>query len=87
MCFSNIDITLFNNLSRPLDLSNIDSSLWSDKCDYIDRSKHVNLNLDNYNLIVLQLNVRSILNKQLEIKQLLLDLGKKKLQSRYNALM
>ena len=36
MCFSNVDVTLFDNLSRPLDIETTDSSLWSEKCDYLD---------------------------------------------------
>ena len=57
MCFANENITLFYNLSRPLDLGSKDNSLGSDKCDYIDRTKCHNLNPDNYNLVVRQLNV------------------------------
>ena len=57
MCKSSHDETLFDNLSRPLELNNLKEKLWSDKCDYIDRSKCSNLNPENYNLIVIQLNI------------------------------
>ena len=37
MCFSKTaPPTLFDNLGRPLDLTNLDQSLWNDKCDYLD---------------------------------------------------
>ena len=49
MCFSKKDITLYDDLSRPLELNNIDTSLWSDKCDYVDPSNCANLNRYNYN--------------------------------------
>ena len=80
MCFSKKDVTLSDNLSRPLNIETVDSFLWSDKFDYIDRSKCSNLNPDNFNLVILQLNIRSVLNKQLELKQLLHDLEKKNLK-------
>ena len=67
MCFSKNDITLCYDLPRPLELNNIDTSLWSDKCDYVDPSNCANLNPDNYNLVVLQLNVRSLPSHQSEL--------------------
>ena len=78
MCFSNIDITLYDSLSRPLEHSNIDKSLWSDKCDYIDPHKCSNLNPEGYNLTILQLNIRSLLSHQTDLKLLLSLLEKKK---------
>ena len=36
MCKSNNDETLFDNLSRPLDINSVNDSLWSDKCDYLN---------------------------------------------------
>ena len=58
---------LFDSLSRPLELSKIDESLWSDKCDYLDLSNCKDLNPENYNLVVMQLNIRSILAYQTEL--------------------
>ena len=77
MCFSKEDILRKDSLSRPISLENIDNSLWSDKCDYWLAKDCDNLNLLNYNLIVLQLNVRSVLSKLTELKILLTELEKK----------
>ena len=55
MCFSRTDNQLFDSLSRPLELSRTDESLWSDKCNYLDSNSCSNLNLENYNLVVMQL--------------------------------
>ena len=72
MCFSNHDIPiLFDNLGRPLDLTNTDRCLWNDKCDYAEANKINNLNPTGNNLTVLQLNIRSLLVKQHELIQLL----------------
>ena len=57
-------------LNRPLDLDEVDESLWNDKCDYLDLETCSNLNPNNYNLLVLQLNIRSLLVHQLELNQL-----------------
>ena len=58
-------------LKRSRDLKNLDESLWNDKCDYVDTDTCRNLNPNNYNLLVLQLNIRSILAHQHELKQVL----------------
>ena len=71
MCFSKKDITLYDDLSRPLELNNVDTSLWSEKCDYVDPSNCANLNPDNYNLVVLQVNVRSQPSHQSELWSIL----------------
>ena len=71
MCFTKINKQIFDSLDRPLDLSNNDESLWSDKCDYLDPTNCNDLNPENYNLIVLQLNIRSLLAHQTELKELL----------------
>ena len=66
MCFSNHNIPiLFDNLGRSLDLANTDRSLWNDKCDYVKANKISNLNSTGNNLTVLQLNIRSLLHKQM----------------------
>ena len=52
--------------------------MWNDKCDYIDIEDCVNLNLNCYNLIVMQLNVRSLLSNQSALNQLLRDLENRK---------
>ena len=54
-----------------LDLDTIDTSLWNDKCDYYEINKIRTLNPNNNNIIILQLNIRSLLNKQLELNLLL----------------
>ena len=78
MCFSNVDVTLYDSLLRPLEHTNIDKTLWSDKCDYIDPHNCSNLNPDGYNLTILQLNIRSLLAHQTDLKLLLNLLDKKK---------
>ena len=65
-----------NSLDRPLDLHNVDESLWSDKCDYMEVEKCTNLNPNNMNFIVLQLIVRSIMAHQTDLKRLLNELDK-----------
>ena len=71
MCFSKKDITLYDDLSMLLELNDIDTSLWSDKSDYVDPSNCANINPHNYNLVVLQLNVRSLLSHQSELRSTL----------------
>ena len=44
-------------LSRSQESGELDSSLWNNKCDYMELDKCVNLNPNNYNLIVMQLNI------------------------------
>ena len=71
MCFTRIGNQLFDSLSRPLELSRIDETLWSDKCDYLDPSNCSDLNPENYNLVLMQLNIRSLLANQTDLRQLL----------------
>ena len=65
-------------LDRPIITDNLDSSSWNDKCDYIEIDNCKDLNPNNYNLVVVQLNIRSLLLKQLELKRLLRDLEVRK---------
>ena len=65
-------------LENSIITDNLDSVLWNDKCDYIDIEDCVNLNLNCYNLIVMQLNVRSLLSNQSTLNQLLRDLENRK---------
>ena len=71
------DITIFDNLTRPLHLDELSPALWSDKCDYVDVIKCNNLNPENYNLMVMQHNIRGLLGNITKLKQLL-DLMTKK---------
>ena len=58
MCLGNSNQhVLFDNLERPLDFDSIDSSLWSDKCDYYEINEIPALNSNNKNIIVLQLKL------------------------------
>ena len=68
MCFTKIDNRLFDSLNRPLELSRTDESLWSDKCDYLDRNSCNELNPENYNLVVMQLNIGNLLAHQTELR-------------------
>ena len=65
-------------LNRSHNLDDLDETSWNDKCDYVDMEMCNNLNPNNYNLLVLQLNI-SVLAHQHELKQLLLVLEKKEL--------
>ena len=49
----------------------LDESLWNDNCNYTEIETCSNLNPNNYNLLILQLNIPSILAHQHELKQLL----------------
>ena len=72
MCFSKHDSSiLFDNLERPLVFDNVDQTLWNDKCDYQEIHEIHNLNPKNKNLLVLQLNIRSLLGKQNELNDIL----------------
>ena len=71
MCFLNEDVSLMDSLSRPLSLETVDSSLWSDKCDYWTMESCENLNPANYNLVVLQWNIRSMMFNSKELRLLL----------------
>ena len=77
MCVHNDQYKLFYNLQRPLELDSLDRNLWSDKCNYVDPNECSNLNPNNHNLIVLQLNIRSILTHQDDLKRLLNKLENK----------
>ena len=63
--------TLFDNLGRPLDLTNLDETLWNDKCNYIHLKEAINFNNNNKNIIILQLNIRSLLGKEGDLNRLL----------------
>ena len=76
---------LNDEFDRPIITDNLDQSLWNDKCDYVDIENCRDLNPNNYNLTVLQLNIKSILSKQMELNQLLRDLENKR--SKINILM
>ena len=62
---------------QPLEFKNLDRSLWNDKCDYYELSKLTNFNPDGYNLVVLQLNIRSMLLNLSELRQLIHTLDNK----------
>ena len=51
--------------------------LWNNKCDYVQPDTCENLNTDNYNLIILQLNIHGLISHQDELKLLLHKLSKK----------
>ena len=77
MCFSREDVTVTDSLLRPLSMENRDGSLWSDKCNYIMTEECNNLNTLNYNFIVMQLNIGSLLSNIGELKLLLTKLEQK----------
>ena len=65
------DNTCEDALLRSWEYSELDSSFWNDKCGYVELDKCANLNSNNYNLIVMHLNVRSLLAHQQELCQLI----------------
>ena len=67
----------FDELGHPFLDNNSPESIWSDKCDYLDINKCTNLNPSNFNLNVLQLNIRSLLSHQHELRLLLQQLNNK----------
>ena len=67
-------------LDRPIELDELDNTLWNDKCDYIDLERCANLNLNNYNFVIMQLNIRSILAHQHKLNQLLRTLEEKNIR-------
>ena len=67
----------YDELLRPLNLTDVHDSLWNDKCDYIDPAKCQNLNPTGFNLIVLQLNICSVMKHSYELKSLLRTLETK----------
>ena len=68
---------LEDSLHRSRDLRELDNALWNDKCDYMDIENCANLNPNNYNLIVLQLNIHSLLSHQHDLSQLIRTTEKK----------
>ena len=77
MCHKDSCQQTTNGLDRPIELDGLDNKLWNDKCDYTDLEHCVNLNPNNYNLVIMQLNIRSILAHQHELNRLLRTLEKK----------
>ena len=71
MCFSHEDIKQCDELHRPLNLEDLNPTLWNDKCDYINPESCTNLNPENYNLLVLQHNIRGLIGNQDDLKLLL----------------
>ena len=68
---------LEDSLHRFRDLRELDNALWNDKCDYMGIENCANLNPNNYNLIVLQLNIHSLLSHQHDLSQLIRTTEKK----------
>ena len=78
MCFSKQDIScLFDTLGWPLDFSNINHSLWNDKCDYCEPSEVKYINPTGNNLTII-LNIRNLLGKQHDLTMLINSLNKNK---------
>ena len=58
-------------------MEDIDNSLWNDKCDYWETKQCANLNPNNYNFIIMQLNICSLLSNATKLKMLLTKLEQK----------
>ena len=65
---------------RPLEYNEMDKSLWSDKCDYLELDGMTDLNPNGYNFVVLQLNIRGLLLNQANLCTLLNTLKSKESQ-------
>ena len=65
---------------RSQDYDELNASLWNDKCDYMELGECDNLNPNNYNLIVMHLNIRSVLGHQQELCQLIRSTERKNSQ-------
>ena len=70
------DIQL-ERLGCPTEIENLSESLWNDKCNYLNIKECTNLNPNNYNMNILQLNIRSLLAHQHKLKVLLQHLCNK----------
>ena len=70
-CVSQKVLSLYDNLSRPLEFTTIDKNIRSDKCNYVTPLDCDNLNPDDYNFVVLQLNIQSLLSHQSDLRRLL----------------
>lgn len=68
MCFSKTNLSYYDDLNRPMENFLQHESLWNDKCDYIQPDNCGNLNNENYNLLILQLNIRGLLSHQDDLK-------------------
>ena len=64
-------------LLRSQDHDALDALLWNDNRDYIELDECDNLNRNNYNLIVMHLNISSVLCHQHELCQLIRSTEKK----------
>ena len=80
MCLSKLSVKTNDELKQPPNFDSIDKSLWNNKCDYIDPQKAKNFNPSGLNLVVLQLNIRSILSHVTKLKRLLHTLETKNSQ-------
>ena len=81
MCFSKSSIKSNDEVKRPLNFDTNDETLGNDKCDYIDLQNAKNLNPSGLNLVILQLNIRSILSHITELKMLINILETKNAQA------
>ena len=61
MCHKDWSQHTTDALDRPIRLDELDNTLWNNKSNYIDLEHCANLNLSNYNLVIMQSNIRSIL--------------------------
>ena len=78
MCITTDQVGSNDLLNRPRDFTEVDKTLWNDKCDYLDLDSCSNLNSNNNcNLIALQLNICSLLAHQHDLKQLICTTEKK----------
>ena len=75
MCKGSSTNMINDVLNRPINNAELDHTLWNDKCDYVELDGTDNLNPNNYNLLILQLNIRSLLAHQSDLNTLLTELS------------
>ena len=63
-----------DQLGCPINNTYLTESLWNDKYDNLHIDQCKNLNPNNYNMNIIQLNIRSLLANQHELKDLLQQL-------------
>ena len=71
MCLSKFANKEYDEFLCPLNNRNLDESLSSDKCDYIDLDHCTNLNPNGLNLVITHLNVCSLIVNQSSVRNLL----------------
>ena len=60
-----------DELLKPIVFESLNTVLWIDKYDYVNIETCTKLNPENYNLMIMQHNIRSLLPNQTELRELM----------------